>query len=446
MPATHRSIANVASLVAASIVIAGACTSAAPARSTPPTVGPSPSTEAQPSAPHFKPVGSSDAWLVVGRAGQDGLHVIQASNQEQIFDLPLGVPDALWATMVAATAANGTTMVRELEGEGDAPGRSQSIAGNWRLPTIGADPLPVGVSADGQTIVLVEAGSGTTKGVSRFAILSRTFNAKPTIIELDGAFEYDALSPDGATLYVVEHLAGPPDGHYQVRAVDTATGTLREGVVVDKTNLNEPMAGYPIAQVRRPNGFVFTLYRGLEHPFIHALSSADGWALCIDLPPISSDDAATTLDWGLTASADGRTIFAANATLGFVAEVDSNDLNVRRTSHFEAAASAAITLAKFGHDAGGPAGRRVVASLDGSTLYAAGSGGIVRIAANDLSVTGTFLQGSAIDALALTPDGGTLYALVHQGGRIVPIDTASGELLEGGPGGGFDQLVAIVPW
>ena len=53
--------------------------------------------------------------------------MIQASNQQQIFDLPLGVPDALWATMVAATASNGTTIVRELEAGQDAPGRSQSI-------------------------------------------------------------------------------------------------------------------------------------------------------------------------------------------------------------------------------------------------------------------------------------------------------------------------------
>jgi len=374
------------------------------------------------------------------------LQVIQASNREQVLTLPLGVPDVSWATMVAATAAHGTTLVKELEVQQEPPGRSQSIEGEWRLPTIGADPPPVGVSADGQTIVLIEAGAGAGDGASRFAILSRTFDTKPKIVELSGSFEYDALSPDGSTLYLVEHLAGPPDGHYQVRAVDTATGTLREGIVVDKQVLNEPMAGYPIAQLRQSNGFVFTLYRGAEHPFIHALSSADGWAVCIDLPATGSDDSAAALDWGLTASADGRAVFAVNATLGLATEVDPNDLSVRRTARFEASASAAISLAKFGHEEGGPVGRRVVVSADGSVLYAAGSGGIVRIAADDLTMTGTFLEGSAIDALALTPDGGTLYALVHQGGRIVELDAASGEVIGHVPGDGFDQLVAIVPW
>ncbi len=446
MPSTHRSTASLAILAVAAIVVATGCTSSVPAGSAPPTAAPAPSATAAPSGPHYKPVGTRDAWLVVGRAGQDGLHVIQASNRASIYDLPLGSPDTSWATMVTATAANGTTLVKELEVQSEPPGRSQSIEGDWRLPTIGADPLPVGVSADGQTIVLVDAGTGSGGGMSRFAILSRTFDRKPTIVELSGSFEYDALSPDGASLYLVEHLAGPPDGHYQVRAVDTVTGTLRDGVVVDKANLNEPMAGYPIAQLRQENGFVFTLYRGAEHPFIHALSSTDGWAICIDLPATGSDDAAAALDWGLTASADGQRIFAVNATLGLAAEVDTNDLSVRRTVRFEAPASAAISLAKFGHDQGGPVGRRLVASADGSMLYAAGSGGIVRIATTDLTTAGTFLEGSAIDALGLTPDGQTLYTLVHQGGRIVELDAASGEVIGHVPGDGFDQLVAIVPW
>jgi hypothetical protein len=236
----------------------------------------------------------------------------------------------------------------------------------------------------------------------------------------------------------------PPEGHYQVRAVEVASGSLREGVIVDKAGNGEAMAGYPVAQLRRPNGFVFTLYRGADHPFIHALNSTDGWALCIDLPGTGALDTAAALDWGLTPSADGLSIFAVNATLGLAVEVDPNDLSVRRTARFETPPSAPISLAKFGHEEGGPVGQRVIASPDGSTLYAAGSGGIVRIAADSLAVTGTFLPGAAIDALALTRDGGTLYALVHAGGRIVRLDTASGDEAQV-PGGGFDRLVAIIP-
>jgi len=70
----------------------------------------------------------------------------------------------------------------------------------------------------------------------------------------------------GDVLYVVEHLDGQT-GRYQVRAVDVATGKLRDQVIADKRNLDEAMAGWPIAQLRRSDGVVLTLYRGLEHPF-----------------------------------------------------------------------------------------------------------------------------------------------------------------------------------
>jgi DNA-binding beta-propeller fold protein YncE len=444
MPTVHRSIAPIVVLYLAGV--GAGCTSQAPGKTPPSSAGPSLAATAAPASPHYRPVGSTDAWLVVGRAGQDGLEVIQASNRERIYDLPLGVPDAAWATMVSATAANGSTVVRELEVQQEPPGRMQTIEGTWGLPTVGLDPLPVGVSADGRTIVLVEPATAAADGVSRFAILSRTFDAKPRFVELKGSFDFDALSPDGATLYVVEHLAGPPEGHYQVRAVDTASGTLRDGVVVDKRTVDEAMAGYPIAQLRRADGLVFTLYRGAEHPFIHALSTMDGWALCIDLPATGADDATAALDWGLTASANGGAIYAANATLGLVTELDAGDLSIRRTAQFDAPRSAAISLAKFGHEPGGPAGRRVVVSPDGASLYAAGSGGIVRIATANLQVATTLLEGSAVEALALTPDGGTLYALLHQGGRIVELDAASGAQIGRVPGDGYERLVAAVPW
>ena len=61
-------------------------------------------------------------------------------------------------------------------------------------------------------------------------------------------------------------------------------------------------------------------------------------------------------------------------------------------------------------------------------------------------MTGTFLPGAAVGALGLTPDGGTIYALLHEGGRIVKLDAVSGEVIGRVPGEGYDRLVAIVPW
>ena len=92
------------------------------------------------------------------------------------------------------------------------------------------------------------------------------------------------------------------------------------------------MAGYPLAQVRRADGGVLTLYRGTEHPFIHALNSVDGWALCIDLPATKADDAAAAADWGLARDARRADVYAINATLGLVVEVDPTDFAISRST------------------------------------------------------------------------------------------------------------------
>ncbi len=391
---------------------------------------------------------STDAWLVVGRPGDERVHVILASTEEEMADFPMGAPDKDWANIVATRADDdATTRVEDIRAERGfkAWGNRLEIEGAWRLPTIGLDPVPVGVSADGSTVVLVEADSTGKARASRFAIFPRTLDTQPRIVELAGEFEFDALSPDGSLLYVVEHLPGPPAGHYQVRTVETATGTLRPEVLVDKTNVNETMAGWPVAQARRSDGLVLTLYRGAEHPFIHALNSVDSWAICLDLPATGADDAEAALDWGMAAKLNGD-LLAINATLGLAVEVDPLDFAVRRSVPFEPTVARGIVLGKFGHQPTGPVGRRVVAAADGSAFYAAGPGGIVRIDPKTLAVTSRFLEGSAVESMAVTPDGGTVYALMAAGGRIVKLDAESGEVLGEVPGSGYDRLVAIVPY
>jgi hypothetical protein len=292
--------------------------------------------------------------------------------------------------------------------------------------------------------------------VSRFAIVNhflvdRIQTAADTplrlerVIELPGAFEYDTLSPDGRILYVIEHLDATAGGHYQVRAVDVASGVMRKDVVVDKGNPEERMAGSPIAQLRRPDGVVLTLYRGPEHPFIHALNSIDAWAFCLDLPANKSDAADSGLDWGLAESPNGRFVYAVNASLGVAAEVDPTELTVRRTASIGTSAAAPIVLAKFGHGDLGSVGRRLVAAPDGTTLFAAGNDGIAAIGTKDLVAARHDLAGMKVDSLGITPDGSVLFALLHDG-QIVALDAATGSQLATVPGSGFDRLLAVAPW
>lgn len=438
-------------LVLAIALVAVACTTAVPGKSPAPattalppaSIGPAASTGMQ--APTSA---ARDAWLVVGRAGEEGLRVMLASSGQEDYELPVGVPDATWGRLVTVTPRTSPTVVRDLTVQPGFGGTERTVDGHWRLPTVGLETLPAGVSADGSTIVLVEdrPEGAAAPIVSRFAILDRSLRTDPRIVELPGVFDFDTLSPDGSILYVAEHVRGPLAGRYQVRAVDTATGIMRETIIVDKRNIDEAMAGWPVDQEIHPDGLVMTLYRGVEHPFIHALNSVDAWAVCIDLPAIGMDDAAAAADWGIVAMPDGPSDIAVNATLGIVVDVHPGDLTIRRTAAFEPSATRSITLAKFGHIEAGAVGRRVVAVPDGSAVFAAGGRGIVRIGTATLTVTSRALEGIAVDALAITPNGTTVYALVRDGGRIARIDAATGEVLGWAPGDRYDRLVGIVPW
>jgi hypothetical protein len=393
---------------------------------------------------------SPDAWLVVGRAGAPGFEVIQASTAERVLDLPAGAPARPdWGRMATASPGGSGTIVRDIVVQPGFGGPEVSIDGAWRLPTLGYDPTPVGLSLDGTTIVLVPAERPSTEPAetSRFAVLSFVpFGEAPRIIELAGSFEYDALSPDGRTLYVVEHLSAVPGGRYQVRAVDVATSTLKDGIIADKRNPAEQMAGWPIAQLQARDGRIFTLYRGVEHPFVHALDSVQGFAVCIDLPASGAGNEAAALDWGLAASMDERSIFAVNATLGLAVDIDPIDLSARRSVAFEPVAASPIVLAKFGHIEGGPVGRRVVLAPDGETAYAAGAGGITAVRTRDLTVADRYLEGRPVSGLGMTPDGSAIFALLTDGGRIVELIASTGEIIGEVPAAGYDRLVAVMPW
>jgi hypothetical protein len=453
-------VGSIAVVTLAVAALAGCGAAVAPAGTAVPRVAASvaPAATARASATADAP---PNAMLVVGRRGVTGLAVIEAATGEVAMELPTGAPRPKWDRIVTTTPQGDSTIVRDAIVQPGSGGPEVRLTGHWRSPLVGLDPTPVGRSLDGSTIVLVDGDYDPKARVSRFAVLEHHLDKAlvtagdadlrvARIVELPGAFEYDTLSPDGRILYVVEHLDARAGGAYQVRAVDVPTGVMRDAVIVDKGNPDERMAGSAIAQVRHPDGVVMTLYRGPEHPFIHALNSKDAWALCIDLPAAGADEAAA-VDWDLAPSADGSTVYAINASLGVAVDVSRNDLSIRRTATIGTTASATriepvFTLAKFGHSDVGPIGRRVVASPDGSMLFAAGRDGVAAIRTSDLGLARRDLGGAAVEALGLTPDGSLLFALLRGTGRIVALDAATGRVLGWVPGEGFDRFVAIGPW
>lgn len=183
--------------------------------------------------------------------------------------------------VVRLDSTGGDTVVRVLDPAGVRTLGSTTLTGRWQQPTVVPGAAPEGATAAG-TVVLTGPSDAAR---SRFAVLTPPYSS-PATVELPGRFGYDAVSPDGRRLYLVEQL--PPAGseHYQVRAYDVPGRALDPTVVVDKTHLDEWMAGRPVSRMTSADGAtVATLYRRRgEAPFIHVLNTVDGFALCLDLP------------------------------------------------------------------------------------------------------------------------------------------------------------------
>jgi hypothetical protein len=191
---------------------------------------------------------------------------------------------------VTFTRAGGTLVAAVLSRSGQVA-RFRWIRGTYGVPLVAFDGSTEGVTRDGGTLVLAPANAGPLAAQSRFALIdTRTLRVR-RVVTLKGSFAYDALSPDGKILFLIELLG--ESGTYRVRAYDLARGRLYPQVVVDADEAAEPMIGSPVTRATTADGvWVYTLYARPEKlPFVHALNAQNRRAVCVDLPWQGSTDA-----------------------------------------------------------------------------------------------------------------------------------------------------------
>ena len=164
---------------------------------------------------------------------------------------------------------------------------SRLVRGQYGIPIVTYDGTTGGLSGDGKTLVIASYGPlPGSAGVTRFLPL-RSGTLRPGgVIELQGSWSFDAVSPNGSRLYLIEHLAGPPSPRYRVRVYDLAGRRLLQQSVIDKAASEAIMRGDPATRATSSDGrWAYTLYaRARNAPFVHALDTVDRQAYCIDLP------------------------------------------------------------------------------------------------------------------------------------------------------------------
>jgi hypothetical protein len=189
---------------------------------------------------------------------------------------------------VTLAAGSATRLVVRANRGRDLLLRSANVPGAWGIPMVTFNGGTGGLSPDGHMLVLSDnvRPNGAPRTRSRFAVIrTKTLELTGTV-SLRGDFSFDALSPQGGTLFLIQHVSRTDLTKYQVRAYDLRAGRLLPRVIADKRQEGWIMNGYPVSRATTANGrWVYTLYRQDDnYPFIHALDTVSRTAVCIGLP------------------------------------------------------------------------------------------------------------------------------------------------------------------
>jgi hypothetical protein len=198
------------------------------------------------------------------------------------------------------------TVVGQVEKDGGRLRRWWYLPGSYSIPAAAYDDPVGGLAARGGTLVLSRFSWIYPPRNSGLAILDTRLHlrhpgnrGKPRHairrLSLPGSFSFDAVSPDGSTVYLIEHLTPVYGGPYRVRALDARSGKLLPEPIIDPAEPWERMQGDPLSRVYSPDGrWAYTLYTGHERghwdrahdAFIHALDTVAGRAVCVELPQL----------------------------------------------------------------------------------------------------------------------------------------------------------------
>jgi hypothetical protein len=198
-----------------------------------------------------------------------------------------GIPVAGGAHVVTIAGPSATStrvwLVRDRDGTTI---RQRVVSGKLGVPGVTFNGVAEGTWANGRRLVL-SSSVYDDQSRTRFVVIdTHTLRALQTIT-LRGAFAFDALSPDGRRLYLLQFPQGVNGGvHYVVRSLNMRTGRLEPGAIVDRTEPDEQMNGIAMHRAWSPDRtWAYTLYNGgSSHAFIHALNTRNRSARCIDLP------------------------------------------------------------------------------------------------------------------------------------------------------------------
>ena len=197
------------------------------------------------------------------------------------------------------------------------PIRRRVLTGSLSIPAVAYDGSPGGLSADGRTLVLISPRTRYPRRRTTLAVVDARRLTVRRRVHLRGDFSFDALSPDGGLMYLIQY-SPRAFSNYAVRAYDLRARRLFPEPVVDPDEAGEPMTGAPVTRVASADSrWAYTLYDSSEHPFVHALDTARRTAVCIDLDEVRGGM------WGATLQLRGSTLSVVGRRGRLLATIDT---------------------------------------------------------------------------------------------------------------------------
>jgi hypothetical protein len=429
------------------LVLASCTAQVASPRSETPTMSPA-AHDLAPDAMYLRQAGNGQAALI---------SVIDARTGAVLRALPDGVVSVDRSTLYSAEPVNGArqTRVHVIDVATGEDTRAFTVEGAFS--TLSSIDGPAGLSADGRWLALSHGPIKLNdQWVNGFAVVNTATGAVSGRAELTGTstFAYLGVAPDGGSLFLQQLGAGAT----RLRVWDFAAAAFLPDDVIG-TAWDGRQQGFATAPRATDDGrLVVWLDTGggsgpgvSSGPAVRVLDLVTRRATTIGLPDAQrSDDFEKYLLWSLALSRDGSTLYAVNPALGFVDEVSlrtgslnrSNTINVTRAQEGAVAAVARLffPIAEAKRFIRGGA----IMSLDGRSLYAAGTKGIAVIDVATLGSRSTWASDTGFDSFALSPDGARLYAISDQLGKVRVMRMSDGVTLgEIKPGGYPGEVVRV---
>jgi len=211
---------------------------------------------------------------------------------------------------VAAKSPEGT-VVNAISTEDKSVQMSRTFDSALGVVTLTPDGAGEGLTRDGSAFVLQTLGF---EPKTQFVFLRTSDLSTEQTFTLRGTFAFDALSPSGSMLYLIQHKTVDDVNHYIVRGYNLRTHTLLPTRIADKTQKSWVMQGWAVNRATSANGrWVYTLYANPGgYPFVHALDTVRGVAHCVGVPWPQTADQGEVFNFTLALKGNRLALVQAN--------------------------------------------------------------------------------------------------------------------------------------